>query len=250
MRGLVSGQTERRQRVGHDIRGRRQIFAGGRRQIHDAVNTGDHLAGFPACHGHVVHGVGSFRSGELGLCAHLPGLFPERVKLLPGRAGHCLDLRHGFIEVSGGLNRRRGDAQDGSRHLCAQVLAHIRNLAAELLHLLAGVLDLHQRGCGCPGLGFQVFQRFLSLDDLPLNGVVLIRRDGVAKLVGHSLSLLLQGGKVALCFLDLRLQAVVLLLGQLPLVHDLLGFSGLILEVFQLILSLCDLGLQLIVLLL
>ena len=92
MTGILCLQAESGQGVGYDIRGCRQIFTGSCCQAHDAVDTGNHITGFPACHGHILESRCGLGCGELCLGTHLAGFIPEGLQVFSGRTRNGGDL--------------------------------------------------------------------------------------------------------------------------------------------------------------
>ena len=94
--------AERSHRIGHDIRGFRQIHVGGSRQIQHAGNTGNDLRIVPARQRHVAHRVGSFTGAEFGRRAHLARRIAQRIHLCLRqiqRRHQAVDVRHARVEV-------------------------------------------------------------------------------------------------------------------------------------------------------
>ena len=162
------------QRIRHDIGCGTQILAGCSGQVHDALDAFQHIFGLPTGHRHVLEGFPGFRSGELGLTAHLPGFGSQVVKLLPGCAGDGLHLAHLRIEICRCLHSGSAKSHDRSRDLHGQVFPDACDLIAGLLELLTGLIDLFKFGIGRGNLGFQLLERLLSLFDLPLQSIVFI----------------------------------------------------------------------------
>ena len=170
---VLGGQTECCQRIGHNIRGGCQVFTGSCGEVHNALNAFQHVAGLPARHCHIVHGISCFRGGELGLRAHFPGLIPESVQVIPGCSGYSRDLAHGGIKIGGCLYR--GSAKTGDRHGCGHdLLTGAGDGVSESLHLFTGLVDLRQRHTGGRCLFLQAAELLLRLDDFPLQGVIFI----------------------------------------------------------------------------
>ena len=98
--------AERSHRIGHDIRGFRQIHVGSSRQIQHARNTGNDLRIVPACQRHITHRVGSFAGAEFGRRAHLARRIAQRVHLLlrqVQRRHQAVDVRHARIKIHADL---------------------------------------------------------------------------------------------------------------------------------------------------
>ena len=101
--------AERSHRIGHDIRGFRQIHVGGSRQIQYARNTGNDLRIVPACQRHITHRVGGFAGAEFGRRAHLARRIAQRVHLCLRqiqRRHQAVDVRHARVKLHACLNRR------------------------------------------------------------------------------------------------------------------------------------------------
>ena len=54
------GKAKSSQGIGYDVRGGRQVLAGGSGQIHDTVKAAQHILSLPTGHRHVVHRFGCF----------------------------------------------------------------------------------------------------------------------------------------------------------------------------------------------
>ena len=157
MPGVLGGKTERRQGIGHDVGCRTQILARCGSQVHDALDTIQHISGLPSGHGHVLEGFPGFRCRELGFRSHLPGLGSEVIKVLPSRAGNGRDLAHLGIKVSGRLNRRSANPYNRRCHMGSHHLSDTGDLIPDLLELFPGLIDLFQRRIGSRYLRLQVF---------------------------------------------------------------------------------------------
>ena len=90
--------SERRERIRHNVGCCSKLRTGSRCQIHHAVNAVQHVLGFPSCHCHVTHRIGSFGRREFGCCAHLFGFFGELVHLFGSRARNRLHFAHGAVK--------------------------------------------------------------------------------------------------------------------------------------------------------
>ena len=95
MAGVLRGEPEGGQGVRHDVGGGCEVFAGGGGEVHDALDAVQHVLGLPACHRHVVHGLGCLGCGELGLRAHLASLLAQGVEVVTGGTGYRRHLTHG-----------------------------------------------------------------------------------------------------------------------------------------------------------
>ena len=104
MGGVLCGQSEGAEAVGHDVRHHRQVFPRGRRQLKDSVHALEHIGGAPSGHGHVAHGVPRLLGGELGDGPQLLGLRCQRRHLLGVSLGQRLHGTHGFLEVRGDIH--------------------------------------------------------------------------------------------------------------------------------------------------
>ena len=94
MSRILCRQAERGKCVCDNIRSRSQIFAGCCGKVHDTLDAVQHIAGFPACHCHVLHRLGGFGGAELRLCAHFFRFICQGCQVLAGRTGDCLYFRH------------------------------------------------------------------------------------------------------------------------------------------------------------
>ena len=157
MPGVLSGKTERRQGIGHDIRCRTQILAGCGSQVHDALDTIQHISGLPSGHGHVLEGFPGFRCRELGFRSHLTGLGTKVIKVFPGGSGNSRDLTHLGIKVGGRLNRRSANPYNRRCHMGGECLSDTGHLIPDLLELLPSLVDLFQRRIGSRYLRLQIF---------------------------------------------------------------------------------------------
>ena len=165
------------QGVRHNVARGRQILAGSGSQIHDALDTGQHILGFPSGHGHVLESGTSFRCGELCLRAHLTRFIPEGIKFFSRCAGDSPDLAHLFVKISGGLDGCRSKGYNGSGNGCGQRFASVRHSFSGFLELAADLVNLRKGGVGAGCLGFQLFERLLGLFDFPLERVILLLGD-------------------------------------------------------------------------
>ena len=173
MSRIRCSQPKSRQRIRHNIRSRCKVFPGCRSQIHNAFNTGQHILRLPAGHRHIVHGIRSLSRRELRFDTHLPGLIPEAVKIRSRCPGHSRHPAHRRVKISGSFHRRRSKPCHHSRHR-KQLLSHGRNLVSNCLQLLTGCPDLLQSSRRLVRLFFQTPQSLFRLNDLPLQGIILI----------------------------------------------------------------------------
>ena len=119
----VRRHAERSHRIGHDIRGFRQIHVGGSRQIQHARNTGDDLRVIPARQRHIAHRVGSFAGAELGRRAHLARRIAQRVHLCLRqiqRRHQAIDVRHARVKVHADLQGRLPHVEQLARDVHGQ----------------------------------------------------------------------------------------------------------------------------------
>ena len=173
MSRIRCSQPKSRQRIRHNIRSRCQVFPGCRSQIHNTFNTGQHILRLPSGHCHVIHGICRLSRRKLCLGTHLPGPVPETVKIRSRCPGHSRHLTHRRIKISGSFHRRRSKPCHHSRHR-KQLLTHGRNLVSNRLQLFTGRSDLLQRSRRLVRLLFQTPQSLLRLNNLPLQGIILV----------------------------------------------------------------------------
>ena len=176
MSRIVRFQPKGCQCIRDDIGGSRQVFAGSRREVHNALDAVQHVAGLPAGHGHVFHGGGCLGRAELCLRAHLAGLLPERFQIVAGRAGDSGNLAHAGVKVGGSLDRRGAEADDSSGGR-QKLLTDAGNVLTDRLQLFAFRGDLLKRCARLVGGCLQLFKLLLRLDDFPLERVILLLGD-------------------------------------------------------------------------
>ncbi|OPZ17002.1 MAG: hypothetical protein BWZ04_03005 [Firmicutes bacterium ADurb.BinA205] len=241
MPGVSGCQSESGQSIRDDIRCGSQILTARRRKVHNTLDTVKHISRFPSCHCHVVHGFCGFGCGEFCLCTHFTGFISQVLQLITGRTGYSGDLAHGSIKIRCRFHSGSTGGENRYSHMGSQCLAHIGDFAADLFERFSRLTDFHKSLLGFGCLRLQILKLLLGLDDLTLKGIVLLRADRVAKLIGYILSGLLQRCQLVRCFLDLTLQSIVLLLRDLTFGKLLIGGFRLFLQFFQLVFGLTDL---------
>ena len=217
MPGVSGCQSESGQSIRDDIRCGSQILTARRSKVHNTLDTVKHISRFPSCHRHVVHGFRGFGCGEFCLCAHFTGFISQVLQLITGRTGYSGDLAHGSIKIRCRFHSGSTGGENRYSHMGSQCLAHIGDFAADLFERFSRLTDFHKSLLGFGCLRLQILKLLLGLDDLTLKGIVLLRADRVAKLIGYILSGLLQRCQLVRCFLDLTLQGIIFLLRDLTL---------------------------------
>ena len=208
-------QPKSRQRIRHNIRSRCKVFPGCHSQIHNAFNTGQHILRLPSGHCHVIHGIRRLSRRELCLGSHLPGLIPEAVKIRSRCPGHSRHPAHRRVKISGSFHRHRSKPCHHSRHR-KQLLPNRRNLVSNRLQLFTGCPDFLQGSRRLVRLLFQTPQSLFRLNDLPLQGIILILGNRpVPQCLIRLLLCSLQNLQLFPCFRNRLCQQPVLLCDQL-----------------------------------
>ena len=167
MPGILCGEAESRKGIRYDVTCGRQILARRGRQIHDPLDTAEHVFRLPTGHGHIIHGFCGLGSGELRLLAHLTCFVPQGFQIGTSRAGNGGNLAHAGIEISRSLHRRDTRCRDNARnrkHFCPGS----GDLVSDILHLLSCSLQFLSRD-GAEVLIFfrQTFQLLFGIRDFP-----------------------------------------------------------------------------------
>ena len=173
---IVRFQPKGRQCVRYDIGGGRQVFTGSRREVHDALDAVQHVTGLPAGHGHVFHGGRSLGRAELCLRAHLAGFLTERFQIVSGCAGDGGDLAHAGVKVGSSLDCSGAEADDGGGGR-QELLTDTGYALADRLQLFAFRGDLLKRCARLVGGCLQLLELLLCFDDLSLERVILLLGD-------------------------------------------------------------------------
>ena len=238
MSRIRCSQPKSCQRIRHNIRSRCQVFPGCRSQVHDTLNTGQHILRLPSGHCHIIHGICRLSRRELCLGTHLPGLVPEAVKIRSRCPGHSRHLTHCRVKISGSFHRRRSKPCHHSRHW-KQLLPHRRNLVSNCLQLLTGRTDFLQSSRRLVRLLFQAPQSLLRLNDLPLQCIILVLGNRpVPQCLIRLLLCSLQSFQLFPCLRNRLCQQPVLLRDQLRIPRIQLQK---LLHIFQLALRIPDL---------
>ena len=173
MTGVLRRQAKGGQSVRDDVRSGGEVFAGSSSEVHDALDTIQHILGFPTGHRHILESGSSLGRGELGLGAHLAGFAAKGIQIIASRAGNGRHLAHAFVEVRRCLDGSSADTGNGKgdRH---HLFPGTGDGIANGLHLLADRVNLFQRSVGIQGFLLQTLELLLGLDDFPLQGIVLV----------------------------------------------------------------------------
>ena len=131
MPGVLRGHTECGEGVRDDIGRGSEIFTRSGGEVHDALDTAEHVFGLPPGHSHIVHGIRSLGGGELCGLTHLLGLGTQCIKIVSGRSGHSRHLGHGLVEVCGSLHSRSTESHNGRGYGSGQGLTHPGDFIAD-----------------------------------------------------------------------------------------------------------------------
>ena len=178
-------------------------------------------------------------------CGEVLGALLHVREGVTGRAGLLRDDVQTFIHFVEGRHGRGSHAHDGRGDGLRHRRADGPHLVRKRLQLLARRGDL-LFGHAAEILHFvgQRFQIILGLDDLPLEGVELLRGDRMAELIVHRGGLLPEGLQLVLGFIDALLDGVVLVLRNLARRELFLRVLGLLFELAQLFFGFVDLRLD------
>ena len=176
MSGIRCRQAKGSQRIRDDIRGRGEVFTRCGREVHDAFDAVQHIPGFPAGHSHVFHGGCRLRCRELGFCTHLAGFGTELVEVISRCTGNGSNLAHFCIKVRCRLDCCCTKASN-SRRYRQKLFARVLDLGAHRLQLVAHCINFGKGRIGDRCLFLQGFELFLCFHDLALECIVLLLRD-------------------------------------------------------------------------
>ena len=134
MSRVTGRQAKGSERIRNDIRCGCKVFTGCSSEVHNALNTCQHILRFPTGHCHVIHSFGCFGCGKLRLRAHLAGFITKGIKVFSCRSGNRCHLTHRRIEVSGNLHSgSTNTANDrGDTH---HLLTGTSDRVADIFHL-------------------------------------------------------------------------------------------------------------------
>ena len=95
------------------------------------------------------------------------------MEIISGRAGNSGYLSHSGIEVGGCLYCCRSETDNGKRS-GHDLVADSGDLVTDRLELAADFFDLGKGGIGGDSLLLQTAKLLLGLDNLPLQGIILV----------------------------------------------------------------------------
>ena len=164
------------QSAGHGV----QVAALASGKVHSGRERGGGLLRVQTGAGKVQRGGGGVFHAEGGVGRRVLHGLVQQLGLFLAVAHRLVGELHGLIDLGKARHARRADGDQRQGDLLRQLIADRGDLLAYLLHLLRhGQYLLLGDGSEALILIFEAFQLVFSLDDFPLEGVVLLGRQRI-----------------------------------------------------------------------